>query len=63
MPLHDLAELLKRLHDEAERLLTESPTERRSREEDEAANRRFLTGLDACEEVLAELDEREGERA
>jgi hypothetical protein len=63
MPPHNLAELLKRLHDEAERLLSESPTERRSREEDEAANRRFSTGLDTCEEVLVELDEREGERA
>jgi hypothetical protein len=63
MPPHDLAELLKRLHEEAERLLSESPTERRSREEDEASNRRFLTGLDTCEEVLVELDEREGEQA
>jgi len=59
MPLDALSELLQRLQDEAERLLTESPTERRSREEDEEANRRFRLGLGACEDVLAGLD-REG---
>jgi hypothetical protein len=63
MPPHDLTELLKRLHDEAETLLVESPGERRSREEDEETDRRFQTGLDACEEVLIEVDERGGERA
>lgn len=63
MPPHDLAELLKRLHEEAEQLLTESPAERRSREADEETDRRFRLGLDACEEVLVDLDEREGERA
>jgi hypothetical protein len=60
MPVHDLVEALKRLHDEAERVLTESPTERRSREEDEATNQRFQIGLDACEELLVALDERGG---
>jgi hypothetical protein len=59
MPLDELLELLQRLQDEAERLLTESPAERRSREEDEETNRRFRLGLDACEGVLADLD-REG---
>ena len=63
IPPHDLAETLKRLHDEAEKLLTESPHERREREDDEETNRRFLTGLDACEAVLIELDERGGDRA
>lgn len=63
MPPDDLAELLKRLHDEAERLLVESPSERRSREEDEESDRRFRVGLDACEELLIALDEREGESA
>lgn len=63
MPAHDLMELLKRLHDEAEKLLVESPGERRSREEDEEADQRFRVGLDACEEVLVELDDRGGEQA
>jgi hypothetical protein len=58
MPPHDLMEVLGRLHDEAERLLTESPGERQSREEDAESDQRFQTGLDACEEVLIELDER-----
>lgn len=63
MPPHDLAELLKRLHDEAEKLLVESPSERQSRVEDEEADRRFQLGLDACEELLIGFDKREGESA
>lgn len=63
MPPHDLIEALKRLHGEAERVLLESGTERESREADAEANARFQLGLDACEEVLVDLDEREGERA
>lgn len=62
MPPHDLTEVLRRLHDDAERLLVESPGERQSREEDAVFDRRFQTGLDACEEVLIELDERGGEQ-
>jgi nucleoside 2-deoxyribosyltransferase len=53
-----LGSAVKRLHDEAEKLLTESPHERREREDDEQTNRRFQTGLDACDAVLIELDER-----
>lgn len=63
MPPHDLMEALKRLHDEAERVLLESGTERESGEADAETNARFQLGLDACEEVLVDLDEREGERA
>jgi len=63
IPPHDLAETLKRLHDEAEKLLNESPHERREREDDEETNRRFQSGLDACEAMLIALDERGGERA
>jgi hypothetical protein len=63
MPPHDLTEVLRRLHEEAEKLLVESPGERQSREEDTAFDRRFQAGLDACEEVLIELDERGGEQA
>jgi hypothetical protein len=60
MPLGELSELLQRLQDEAERLLTESPAECRSREEDEETNRRFRLGHDACEGVLADLDREVG---
>ena len=63
MPPHDLMEALKRLHDEAERVLLESGTERESGEADAETNARFQLGLDACEEVLVDLDEREGDRA
>jgi len=63
MPAPELAKALGRLHDEAERLLAESPSERQSREEDEETDRRLLGGLDACEAVLLALEEREGEQA
>lgn len=52
MPAHDLMEALKRLHDEAERVLLESSTERESKEADAETDARFQLGLDACEEVL-----------
>lgn len=48
MPPHDLMELLRRLRDNAERLIQESPSERRSREEEETPSKRFRVGLDAC---------------
>ncbi len=63
MPPHDLMEVLKRLHSEAEKVLLESGTERESKEADAETNARFQLGLDTCEEVLVDLDEREGERA
>lgn len=63
MPVHDLTETLRRLHGEGEAVLGESPAERRSREEDEATNKRLLSGLDACEELLVSLDERGGDSA
>ena len=62
MPALDLMEVLKRLHDEAAAVLTESPGERASRKEDAETEARFQLGLDACEEVLVGLG-REGERA
>ena len=61
MPVDDLAELLNRLHDEAERLLAGSQDERRSREEDEASDALLLAGLNACEKVLVAIDERGGD--
>jgi hypothetical protein len=63
MPTHDLMEVLKRLHGEAERVLLESGTERESKEADAETDARFQLGLDACEEVLVDLDLDEGERA
>jgi hypothetical protein len=63
MPTHDLMEALKRLHGEAERVLLESRTERESKEADAETDARFQLGLDTCEEVLVDLDEREGEPA
>jgi hypothetical protein len=63
IPPHDLAETLKRLHDEAEKLLAESPTERESRTEDEATNERIYSGLNACSALLVAIDERGGDSA
>lgn len=62
MPALDLMEVLKRLHAEGEAVLLESGTERESREADAETNARFQLGLDACEEVLVDLDPREGGR-
>jgi len=62
MPTHDLMEVLKRLHGEAEKVQLESGTERESKEADAETDARFQLGLDACEEVLVDLDEREGEQ-
>jgi hypothetical protein len=62
MPLSDLRRLLYRLREEAERLL-QSSSERRSREEEEAVQRRFRSGANACEELLVALDARGGDAA
>lgn len=56
MPVHDLMELLRRLHGEAERVLVQSVAERRASEDDARVAGRFQLGYDACEEVLADLD-------
>jgi hypothetical protein len=60
MPMHDLMELLQRLHGEAERVLVQSGAERRASEDEARTTERFQLGYDACEEVLADLDPREG---
>jgi hypothetical protein len=60
MPPHDLMEVLTRLHGEAEAVLLESGTERQAKEADAETNARFQLGLDTCEEVLVDLDERGG---
>lgn len=63
MPVHDLMELLKRLHDEAEQVLVGKGTERQAREDDRATDERYLRGLNACEELLVRLDEGESRPA
>lgn len=63
MPAHDLTELLKRLHDEAEQVLVGKGSERQAREDERATEERYLRGLDACEELLVALDERGGDPA
>jgi hypothetical protein len=63
MPPHDLMELLKRLHGEAEHVLSGSPTEREAEEDDAKTNERFQAGFNACEALLAALDPSTGESA
>jgi hypothetical protein len=63
MAPHDLIEVLRRLCGEAQEVLSRSEAERRSQEEDAATDARLQVGLDACETLVAALDEREGERA
>ena len=63
MQPHDLAELMRRLHDEAVRILTEHGSEARSSREDADTNQRFQLGYEICEKVLAELDSQRGEQA
>ena len=60
MPANDLTELLDRLHGEAERVLLGSVAEREASRADAATQTRFQLGFDACEELLADLDERDG---
>jgi hypothetical protein len=59
MPIHDLMELLQRLHGEAERVLVQSGAERRASVDEAKTTERFQLGYLACEEVLADLDPRE----
>jgi hypothetical protein len=63
MAPHELAKALRRLHGEAERVLLGTGTERQSREDDRQTEERYQLGLDACEEVLVELDGRGGDSA
>jgi hypothetical protein len=63
IPADELAQPLKRLHGEAERILLGSGTERESREDDQETSDRYQLGLDACEEVLVGIDARGGESA
>ena len=64
MLAHDLMELLKRLHDEAVKILVGSGgSEARSRRDDADTDRRFQLGYETCERVLAALNPRGGQSA
>jgi len=58
MPGHDLMEVLQRLHGEAGLVLGDSEESR----EDAETKQRFRQGYVACEQVLAEIDPRGGDR-
>lgn len=58
MPVHDLMEVLRRLHAEATTVLAGTEGE-----EDAETNERFRHGAGACQRVLADLDPGAGERA
>ena len=62
MPVHDLMELLQRLHAEAVPILVESGAEAESSREDAKTDGRFQLGYEACEKLLDELDPREADR-
>ena len=57
MPALDLIALLDRLSEEAERVLLGAAAEREAERADAATRSRFQLGLDACEELLVDLDE------
>jgi hypothetical protein len=58
MPGHDLMEVLQRLHGEAGMVLSGAE----GSQEDAETNERFRRGYDACEQLLAAIDPREGDR-
>jgi hypothetical protein len=57
MPVHDLMEVLRRLHAEAATVLAGAEGE-----EDAETNERFRRGAGACQRVLTDLDPGAGER-
>jgi len=56
MPADDLADLLRRLRDEATHVLIERGAEAQSSCEDAATDRRFQIGCETCGKVLADID-------
>jgi hypothetical protein len=62
MPVHDLIELLQRLHAEAVPVLVESGAEAESSREDAETDRRFQLGYEVCNKLLDELDPRGADR-
>jgi len=63
MPIHDLIELLQRLHAEAVPILVEAGSEAESSREDAETDRRFQLGCEVCNKLLDELDPSGGERS
>lgn len=62
MPIHDLIELLQRLHAEAVPVLVKAGTEAESSREDTETDRCFQLGYEVCNKLLDELDPREADR-
>jgi len=60
IPPHDLIELLRRLHGEAESVLKGSACARLLEEEEESAKQRYQRAKDTCEELIEQLDPRKG---
>lgn len=60
MPPHDLMELLRRLHGEAESVLEGSACARLLQEEEKSATQRYQRAKTACEELLKQLDPHKG---
>lgn len=58
MPVHDLMELLQRLHSEAVSVLVKSGAEAQSSREDAETDQRFQLGYEACNKLLDDLDPR-----
>jgi hypothetical protein len=58
IPSHDLIELLRRLHSEAECVLKGSACARLLEEEEESAKQRYQRAKSACEELIEQLDPR-----
>jgi len=60
IPPHDLIELLRRLHGEAESVLEGSACARLLEKEEESAKQRYERAKGACEELIEQLDPRKG---
>lgn len=61
MPPHDLIELLRRLHGEAESVLEGSACARLLEKEEESAKQRYQRAKSTCEELIEQLDPREAD--
>jgi hypothetical protein len=61
LPDEDLTEALRRLRDDAQALVSESPEERRASEEEEEVKACHRLAISACEELITDLDPRKGE--
>ena len=60
IPPHDLIELLRRLHGEAESVLEGSACARLLEKEEESAKQRYQRAKGTCEELIEQLDPRKG---